>query len=225
MRTGKGQVLELILESGFRHVRIACAVDMIPSPGQYLLAGIASHADPLPVPLYSTESTPQGFTACAPISDTWTPGTDITLRGPFGRGFVLPSLARKVVLVQFDGTPSRILGLIQPSLDQGADVVIVSDSNGERLPDEVEMHPLSALEEILGWGDYIAFDVLREKLSDLMERLGGMKQILARKEAQILIQTPVPCGGVAECGVCAVNFGSNWKMACREGPVFDLRDL
>jgi len=90
MHTGKGQVLELILESGLRHAQISCPADMVPSPGQYLLAGIASPSDPLPVPLFSTESKPGGFIASAPIPDFWTPGTIITLRGPLGRGFDLP---------------------------------------------------------------------------------------------------------------------------------------
>lgn len=225
MHTGKGQVVELVLDDGQRLARISCPADLLPAPGQYLLAGIASPSDPLPVPLFSTESTPQGFTASAPIPETWLPGTEIVLRGPLGRGFELPASSRKVALVPFDEGPARLKALIRPALGQGAAVVLVSDSDGEHLPDEVEIQPFSVLEEVLAWADYIAFDVSRENLPGLRERLEKVKQVPAGREAQVLVRTPVPCGGVAECGVCAVRLKSSPKLACKEGPVFDLREV
>jgi len=227
----KGQVVELILQDGLRHARISCPVTLTPSPGQYLLASDASYTilslskgSPLPVPVYYTDSAPQGFIA-APAPDSWNPGQEIYLRGPLGRGFTLPASARKIALVAFDESPSRLRGLIQPALSQGAAVVLVTDSVAENLPDDVEVQPLSALTEILEWADYIAFDVARENLPGLMERLGKQNHSSALRDAQVLIRTPVPCGGVAECGVCAVTTKSGWKMACKEGPVFELFDF
>ena len=213
MYTGKGQVVELILEDGFRHARISCAGKLIPSPGQYLLAGTASHSDPLPVSLFSTESAPESgnmpplryFIAPAPIPENWTPGTELTLRGPLGHGFTLPSSARKVALVAFDNSPARLQGLMRNALKQGAAVVLVCDSNESHTPDEVEVQPLSALSEIVAWADYIAFDVAREKLLELKEMMGKQNQTSVKGDAQVLIRTSMPCGGVAECGVCAVT--------------------
>jgi NAD(P)H-flavin reductase len=188
MHTGKGQVLELILEDGIRHVRISCPSNLIPSPGQYLLASDGSNA-PLPVPLFYTDSAPQGgsmatpasagsstwrhFIAAGVIPGSWNPGTELQLRGPLGRGFDLPLSARKVGLVAFDVSPARLTGLIQPALKQDAGVVIVCDSNPGHLPEEVEVQPMSALHEIVEWSDYLAFDVEREKLNQLRERLGN----------------------------------------------------
>ena len=219
----KGQVVELILQDGLRHARISCPMSLTPSPGQYLLASDGSDS-PLPVPVYYTDSSPQGFVA-APVPDSWNPGHEIYLRGPLGRGFTLPASARKIALVAFDDSPSRLRGLIRLALSQGAAVVLVTDSIAENLPDDVEVQPLSALAEILEWNDYVAFDVARENLQGLMERLGKRNQLSALNEAQILIRTPVPCGGVAECGVCAVTTKSGWKMACKEGPVFRWNDI
>jgi len=221
MYTGKGQIVELILENGFRHARISCAGNLIPSPGQYLLAGTASQSDLLPVSLFSTESTSESFIASAPIPENWTPGTELTLRGPLGRGFALPPSARKVALVAFDDSPARLQGLMRMALKQGAAVVLVCDLNESYVPDEVEVQPLSALGEVVAWADYVAFDVAREKLFDLKEMIGGQNQISIKGEAQVLIRTAMPCGGVAECGVCAVTLKSGWKMACKDGPVFD----
>jgi NAD(P)H-flavin reductase len=224
MHTGKGQVFEMILEDRDRHGRVSCPSNLIPSPGQYVLAGDASDA-PLPVPLFHTDSAPQGFIAAAPIPDSWNPGAELYLRGPLGRGFGLPFSARKVGLIAFDVSPARLRGLVQPALKQDAAVVIVCKTNPDNLPDEVEVHPLSALNDIVDWADYLAFDVARENLNQLKERLGKLNQAAAEKESQILVRTPVPCGGVADCGICAVTLKSTWKLACKEGPVFDWREL
>src|SRR5436190_22526489 len=126
MHTGKGQVLETILEDGQRLVRIACPASLIPTAGQYLLAGDASDS-PLPVPLFYTDSASEGFVASPPIPQSWMPGMSLSLRGPLGRGFVVPASVRKVALIAYDDSPIRLRGLIQPALKQGAAVVLVSD--------------------------------------------------------------------------------------------------
>ena len=224
MHTGKGQVSELILEDGYRHVRVTCPSNLIPSPGQYVLAGDASDA-PLPVSLFHTDSAPQGFIAAAPIPDSWNPGAELYLRGPLGHGFDLPLSARKVGLIAVDVSPARLRGLVQPALKQGAAVVLVCKSSVDNMPDEVEVHPMSALNEIVEWADYLAFDAAREDLNQLKERLGKLKQVAAGKESQILVHTAIPCGGVAECGICAVTLRSSWKLACKDGPVFHWNEL
>ncbi len=224
MHTGKGQVIETILEDGQRLARISCLTNLIPSAGQYLLASDASDS-PLPVPLYYTDSAPEGFIAAPPIPEAWMPGMQISLRGPLGRGFALPAFARKIALIAFDDAPLRLRGLIRPALKQGAAVVLVSDFAADNLSDEVEAQPLSALQDVLAWADFAAFDVARVNLFELREKLGMMKQAQAACEAQVLIRTAVPCGGVADCGVCGVSLKSGWQLACKDGPVFDLREI
>lgn len=232
MSTGKGQIIELILEDGCRYVRIGCSPNMIPSPGQYLLTGDGSDS-PLPVPLFYTDSAPEGFIATAPVPDSWNPGLDLYLRGPLGRGFTLPFSARQVGLIAFDASPARLRGLIQPALEQDTAVVLVCASAPDDLPDDVEVQPMSALEDVVEWADYLACDVRREDLSRMRERLRKIDQLMVRKtrvehgriDAQVLIHTPVPCGGIAECGVCVVTLKSGWRMACKDGPVFDWNDL
>jgi dihydroorotate dehydrogenase electron transfer subunit len=238
MHTGTGQVVELILESGLRLVRLTCPVNLIPSPGQYLLAGDGSGSI-LPVPLFYTDSASQGFIAAAHQSNAWIPGRELSLRGPLGRGFTVPSSCRKIGLIAFDASAARLNGLIRPALQREAAVVLVSASTPDHLPDEVEIQPMSALEDVVEWADYVACDVSRENISQMRERLKKMDQIMlgkaraakpsqsehGRNGAQILIHTPVPCGGIAECGVCAVTLKSGWKLACVDGPVFDWSEL
>ena len=224
MSTGKGQVLELILEDGCRYARLACPPNLVPAPGQYLLASDGSDSL-LPVALFNTDSAPQGFVAVTPVTSAWTPGLVLNLRGPLGRGFSLSPGARRVGLVAFDDAPTRLRGLIGPALKQDAAVVLVGDSAPETLPDDVEVQPLSTLPDILEWADYVAFDIARGNLHSLMEQLGKQNQLAAGMGAQALIRTQAPCGGIAECGVCAVTLKSGWKLACRDGPVFDWGEL
>jgi dihydroorotate dehydrogenase electron transfer subunit len=224
MQTGQGHVIELILQDGFRSARLACSGNLIPSPGQYLLAGDDS-SSLLPVPLFYTDSAPSGFIAAPPLPDSWNPGHKLHLRGPLGRGFALPASSRRVALVAYDATPARLRGLLRPALNQNAAVVLVCDSVSDDLPDDVEVQPSSAFAEVFEWANYIALDVARENLSELRQRLGNLNQFPASREAQVLVRTPVPCGGLAECGVCAVTLKSNWMMACKDGPVFDWRDI
>jgi NAD(P)H-flavin reductase len=187
MHTGTGRVVELILADECRYARLSCPEKLIPAPGQYLLASDSSDS-PLPVPIFHTDSAPQGFIATAP--DKWRPGENLSLRGPLGRGFDLPPFTRKVALVAFDDSPARLRGLIQPALRQDASVVLVCNCNLDHLPDAVEVQPLSALEDILKWADYLAVDVDRENLGQLMEKLGKQNQWSAVSEAQVLIPDP-----------------------------------
>lgn len=222
MHTGKGSITELILEEGFLYARLSCPENLTPAPGQYLLASDGSDS-PLPVPIFYTDFAPQGF--ITPASHYWRPGDTLHLRGPLGRGFSIPPSARKVALIAFDDAPVRLRGLIRPALAQNSSVVLVSNSLGDGLPDDVEVQPLAALDEVLKWADYIAVDVKRENLPQLREKLHGRNQLAAVKDAQVLIHTPMPCGGIAECGACALNTNSTWKLACKDGPVFDLREI
>jgi hypothetical protein len=223
MHTGTGQVLELILEDGDRYVRVSCSPQLIPAPGQYLLANDGS-GSPLAIPVFYSDSAPQGFIAAAPATADWSPGLVLHLRGPLGRGFSLPLVARRIGLVALDDAPVRLRGLIRPALKQDAAVVLVSNTMPEDLPDDVEVQPLSSLSDILEWADYVAFDVARENLQELRERVRNRSRLAARTDAQVLIRTAIPCGGIADCGVCAVTLKSDWKLACKEGPVFNWRE-
>ncbi len=230
MKIGKGQLHEIYLDSG---AWITCPPELIPAPGQYLLAHAPASDSPLAVPVFFSDSAPNGF-RCAPLlKSAWLPGTRLNLRGPIGHGFVTPPAARKVAMIAFDDAPVRLHGLIAVALKQNAEVVLVCDSAVKDLPEVVEIQPLQALREIIQWADYAAMDVRRENLHQLMEMLGKQEHVRARSEAaalslskgQVLVRAPMPCGALAECGVCALTLRHKWKMICKDGPVFDIEEL
>lgn len=213
MKNGQGQVAEIFLDS---RVRLACPPELIPAPGQYLLAHTFDSDDPLADSVFFSHPAPNGFVAAPGLS--WKPGTRLNLRGPLGHGFNIPTAARKIALVAFDDSPERLRGLIPIAFKQGAEVALVSGVPATDLPEAVEVQPLQAMSEICQWADFAAFDVAREALPELMKRLGVGNQL----RAQVLIRAPMPCGAIAECGVCAVTVRNEWKLICKDGPVFDF---
>jgi NAD(P)H-flavin reductase len=205
--------------------QLDCPSNLIPAPGQYLLAHDGASDSPLAVPLYFYDSAPQGFRFALPEASTWTIGRRLSLRGPLGHGFNLPASAHRVALIALDQAPVRLRGIIPQALKNDMEVVLVCRTPVSDLPEDVEVQPLQSFEEICKWADLIAIDVARENLNQLMEMTSKLSQVSAVREAQVLIRTPMPCVGLAECGVCAVGSRHDWKMACKDGPVFILKDI
>ena len=222
MKLGEGQLFEIYLDAS---IRIICPPELIPAPGQYILAHASGSDSPLAVPVFFSDSAPNGFRSAPMMNSSWNPGTRLNLRGPLGRGFSIPLFTRKVALIAFDDSPARLRGLISIALKLDAEVVLVSDSALDDIPEVVEVQPLQAMTDIYQWADYAAFDVARENLNQLKEKFGRMNQAKSPREAQVLVRAPMPCGALAECGVCALTIRHEWKMICKDGPVFEMKEL
>ena len=224
MKNGEGLLSEIYLDSC---ARIICPPDLIPAPGQYVLAHPKRRGSdsPLAVPVFFSDSAPNGFRSAPFLPLVWTPGTQLNLRGPLGHGFSVPTFARKVALIAFDESPARLHGLISIAFKQDAEVVLVCNSVVVDVPEAVEVQPLQALTDIYQWADYAALDAARENLYQLREMLGMGNQARMPREAQILVRAPMPCGALAECGVCALTVRHEWKMICKDGPVFELNSV
>ena len=110
-------------------------------------------------------------------------------------------------------------------LEQNASVVLVSELDLPELPPEVEIQPISSLAEVAHWADYVAIDVPRENLPGLREMLGFEEQAKVPFEAQAACSHAYALWRDGDCGVCAVTVRRGWRMACKDGPVFDLKEL
>jgi dihydroorotate dehydrogenase electron transfer subunit len=225
VKQGTAELVELYLESGLTGGKLLCPQNLIPAPGQYLLAHDPASDSPLPFPVFSAGSVAGGFLAAPSLPSTWRPGTKLSLRGPLGRGFSLLASEQCVALVAFGDTVARLRPLLAVALERKAAVVLVSDLDVNDVSSEVEIQPLSGLEDVIKWADFLAVDIPREFLPGLREKLGINGHVKLALEAQVLVHSPMPCGRIAECGVCAVPVHRGWKMACIDGPVFDLQEL
>jgi Iron-sulfur cluster binding domain of dihydroorotate dehydrogenase B len=228
----EGIIRELVLLDGKSSARIQCDPSLIPAPGQYLLAYADGSDLPLADSVFSAKIFADGFLAAPPVPTSWNPGTRLHLRGPLGRGFLLPNDARRVALIAFDtqqasasDSPSRLLALLDSALKQQASIVLICQTPPDDLPLQVEVQPMSALMDVCDWADYIAIDAERESLPELRKMLGRSNPLTVNNEAQILIRTTMSCGALAECGVCTIEGHHRQLLACKDGPVFNLKDL
>jgi NAD(P)H-flavin reductase len=224
MLTGQGELREIFLQDDGLSGRITCPSGLVPAPGQFLLASRPGSDAPLPVPLFKAADSAGGFIAAAPLPESWLPGATLHLRGPLGRGFSLPKASTRLALIALGATPARLLALLPQALAQNASVVLVSGFIPADLPAAVEVRPLADLPEIRRWSDFLAADLPREKLSTLRGLL-GLSQETPFPIGQSLIHVPMPCGALAECGVCAVTVRRGYRLACKDGPIFDLSEL
>jgi len=226
MLTCTGRIVETRLDGSQRTAWIACPTAVIPEPGQYVSAWSPQDQDTaLGTILFAAESDPDGFLAAPPIPGSWEPGTPVTLRGPLGRGFRLPPTSRRVALVALGDSLSRLLPLGIDAIEHQIAVALFTDCTLPGLPAAMESNPLSALPDAFNWPDFMAIDLPIERLDRLHQMLG--LQALERPlcPVQVLVVSPMPCGGLAECGACGVPSRRSWKLCCQDGPVFDLEEL
>lgn len=220
-----GRVIEIRLEApGETGALIECAPGMLPSAGQYVQAHAPDDRDVvLPVSLVPSQLLSPAvegkslFVSAPPSPSSWRPGTPLILRGPLGRGFQLPRPLKRLGLAAIGHSASRLL----PLIDSAAEIALFSNSLPPDLPALVEVNPLSALPDALTWADFLAIDCPLEQLPTLPGLLGIEADSPLPCPAQILVYSPIPCGALAECGVCAVPAKRRYKLACKDGPVFD----
>ncbi len=217
-----GDITELTLRGGVVAARIRCHPALVPAPGQYLLAHRPGSASAIPDVLFRGTLLADGFVAVSDVPPDWVPGTHLDLRGPLGHGFTIPERSSRIALIAFDDRPDRLLGLVESALRTQAAVTLVCTDPPDDLDLHIEVQPLSALRDAWDWADYAAVDAARESLPELGKALGLVSGQPSRAAAEVLVRVPMPCGALAECGVCSVRLRKGIGFACDDGPVFDL---
>jgi hypothetical protein len=200
-------------------MRIRCRPSARPAPGQAALALAPGRGETLRRTLFPAAIDAESFVADAEPPPAWQPGTRLDLLGPIGRGFSPPSAAQRWLLIGLGRSAARLLPLIPLGLARGATITLAGPAT-RGLPSEVEILPNP--EPALEWADYIAIDLMPDAFPTLPEVLTRKDLHVGRVE--VLAAGVMPCGfGV--CGACAVGARHGWKLACVDGPVFDLNDL
>lgn len=226
MNATQARIREIFLHAGSTGVRIETANPLRPIPGQYLLASGSSLHQVLPVALFVDSAQGTDLTAFPALPVEWTPGMEISLRGPLGNGFHPPMAVHHLALVDLsDHHGRRLLGVAEMRECETAEVVLLSNNQPEELPVEIEFLPLSALSEVIGWSDYLAVELSLQQMKTLRDLAGIRTNQEFPTFAEALIETPMICGGVASCGVCAVRVRGQWALACKEGPVFRIHQI
>lgn len=146
-------------------------------------------------------------------------GDEVDLAGPIGTPFQPPPRARRWSLASFDRPADRLLPLLFQGLERGAELALVCSEPPPNLPEAVELNP--PWPEALAWADYAALDLGD---TDSVEGFPARTRLRFGRAAEALMTPPMPCG-IGACGACAVRTRRGWVLACREGPVWPMRDL
>ncbi len=220
------ELLELRLEGeDLVGGRIAAPPRLSIKPGQYLLATPRRLAETLPTVLFPSAIRGEEILLAPPLPPAWLPGTELSLRGPLGKGFHLPDSARRLALGALDSHPYRLLPLLVLALAQRLEIALFTPLIPPGLPPEVEVLPSSALPDAPGWADFLALDLPWAFLPQVRTWLKVEQGRPLPCQAEVLVVAPMPCGGQADCGVCALKTRSGWKFTCQDGPVFDFEKL
>jgi hypothetical protein len=224
VHTSSATVAEIQLDyRGNPTARLVSPSKSTPAPGQYLLA--CDDDCLFPNPLFFAGTTKQGFLIAPPIPPAWKPGTVLSLRGPLGRGFHLPAPTQHLTLAALGNTVSRILPVGISALEQDIAVTLYADPPLPPLPPSLEAYPLSMISESLQWADFLILDLPIENLSVWRNIFGTTMDEPFPHSGQALVVSAMPCGGLADCGVCAISVHHSWKFCCKDGPVFNLEDI
>lgn len=180
------------------------------------------------------------------------PGAGVNLIGPLGRGFEMPPTARRLLLVADTVNLPMLLPLVPgfgrpegpttQTVEVSTTLLLTAPTATELypvqlLPPALEVHLVTAdgsaghagsalnlFPDLLRWADCVCIagdPAIYLALADIVrhERLSPGPRF-----AQALVVPPLACG-VGACQGCAVRVADGFKLACKDGPVFDLLEL
>jgi hypothetical protein len=200
-----------------------------PLPGQYLQAfNLAEPDAPTPVSLFpgGLPEEDQDLTSwlTAPtVPASWNPADQLLLRGPLGNGFTIPEGPLRAALVAFGNLADFLLPIAGKVLATKGEVALFTDSPFPHLPASIEVNPLNGLADGVRWADYLAGCTT---LQMVPETRSILRKTGARPNSQILVLSPMPCGAMAACGICAIKTGTGKNLLlCEDGPVLSWRSI
>ncbi len=164
-------------------------------------------------------------------------GASLDLLGPLGHGWTLRPTTRNALLIGEERSISALTLLAQVALEQDIAVTLINQSHTPEesyppalLSPEVEYHVVTeqqdkhlvqTLTAILPWADAAYSSVSHETSLALYTRF---ERLRGKGFAQGTITRPLVCG-TGICFACSVETPSGQRLVCRDGPVFDMRDI
>ncbi len=168
-------------------------------------------------------------------------GSLLDILGPMGHGWSIRPTVSNLLLVSEGTGIAGLTFLAQTALEQELSVTLVAAYENEHevyppalLPPEVEYHIvtkdgstgqqgdiLSVLGTYVSWADAACLCVARETSVALYSHF---ERLRLKHFAQAALVRPLVCGN-GVCLTCSVETRSGSRLVCRDGPVFDLREI
>jgi len=208
-------------------------------PGRFALVRDAAAFDPYlrrTLWLYQIEDTRVAFTLSArdSLAARVRVGDTLDLLAPLGNAIEFDANVRHVLLIGEGTHIVRLIALAHDAVAQAREVVLVSPAPGANgvgvfpahlLSPEIEYRTDDALStELIAWADAIVASGSDELYRALADAIRAARYRLEPGFARVTVDAPMPCGTGA-CYACAVETARGVKLACADGPAFDLATL
>jgi dihydroorotate dehydrogenase electron transfer subunit len=167
-------------------------------------------------------------------------GARIDLYGLVGTPFTLAASTRHLLLVGNGAATPALALLAQHAVRQQCAVVCVALTTTPLpppylLPPDVEYHTVASADELadtlrtgtpalLAWADQLCAAGSETELTPLIDAIHAIRLRWERGFAQVALAGPIPCS-LATCLACMIETRAGARLRCKDGPVFDLRDL
>ncbi len=168
-------------------------------------------------------------------------GSTLDVLGPMGHGWSIRPTVSNLLLVSEGAMIAGLTLLAQVALEQELAVTLVAAYESEEevyppalLPPEVEYHIVtrdgstgqqgdvrSILGTYISWADAACLCVAHETS---VAAYSQFERLRLKKFAQGAILHPLICGN-GVCLTCTIATRSGPKLVCRDGPIFDLREI
>ena len=216
---------------------------------------LADFGDYLRAPLFPARIEAQEFDVLVPPhhpAAALRPGANVGLIGPLGRGFEIPAATDRLLLVASTAHLPVLLPLTHQKPGSAASLrekpgfsiaLLLSAPTAADLypirlfPPAVEVtivttdgsaghrgSPLDLFPDLVRWADCACIADDPATYPALAEIVREVRAGSGRRFVQALVVPPMACG-VGACQGCAVSVARGTRLACTDGPVFDLLEL
>jgi len=213
---------------GLSQISLICKNPVSFVPGQYIALWVNGQPESLPYTPFIQSSSGNILTLTPDELPAWQPGQILGWRGPLGAACRLPENMRKLALYSRADHPGPLMPFIQSGIQGGMDTVYCSSQStgySAWLPSHIEWEDHSRLAEIASWADMLIACLPRQTLSEELEKLSNLPASVKPDRIYILVVSPMPCNGIAQCGVCDIRLRHKAIHICQDGPLFPLKDL
>ena len=212
------------------------------APGSFVLADLGGY---LRTPLFPARLEPGAFDVLAlpgqPAADLQ-PSTTIDLIGPLGRGFQVSETVRQMFLVASTPHLGTLLPLAEQAPERATTLLLSAPTAADLypirlLPPALEVHIVTAdgsaghqgalpdlFPDLLRWADCVCIATDLATYPVLAQMVREARIGPGQRFAQALVAPTIACG-VGACHGCAVQVAQGVRLACTDGPVFDLLEL
>lgn len=169
------------------------------------------------------------------------PGDVVDVLGPLGSGFLVEPSSRNLLLVAGGMGIAPLVALCDQAVEKELSVTMIMGTATARqaypahlLPPQVELvlatedgsagtsgRATDLLSEYLGWADQVFACGPRGMYASMSSLL---VRAMSRKSVQVSVEERMACG-VGACLGCSIQTRHGTKTACKEGPVFELKEL